>query len=357
MEVKITKEKDFYNALYLAIEITNYCNLNCKMCFKRGITEKPHKHMTFIEFKEILDKVSPRLGINFIGLGEPLLNPEFKEMLLECKRRGLGINFATNGMLLNKEWYELFVKLKIPKISISIDGATKKTYESIRINSNFEKVTQNIKDFAKFKKEMNSTVPSIRLDIVGMLSNIKEFRKIVTLGKELGVNEIISLHVQPLTEEIGKEHLHNMDIKEAQKHYDNAYKEAERTGIKTYLKPLTPKHTTCHTPWINPYVDVYKDVYACCLPGTEKCNVTEYYKDSNVYVNNENLCFGNLDEHSFNDIWNGKEFNEYRRECYDIFSEDGRKEWDLESYSKLRKDNPKPKNYCKVCGVRFGVFC
>ena len=53
-KINISSDNDFYDVLFLGIEITTYCNLNCSMCFKRGIIEQPKKHMSFEEFKQIL---------------------------------------------------------------------------------------------------------------------------------------------------------------------------------------------------------------------------------------------------------------------------------------------------------------
>ena len=355
--LKLDLTKDFFKPFFLAIEITNRCNLNCTMCFKRGLENQPSKHMSFEEFKTILDNVSPILGLNFIGLGEPLLNPDFKKMLEETRRRRLGVNFATNGMLLTEDWAKTLIDLQIDKVTISIDATTKEAYENIRRGSNFELVKENVKRFTRLRKEANSTLPNITSAMTLSVSNIKELPDMVDLGEELGVSGISTLYIQALTKELEKEHLHNTPTEEVIKCYNKALEKARKHNISLFLKHPTPKCLECKTPWINPYIDVYGDLYSCCLPGTEKVNVTEYYKDAPVKVNNRNLCFGNVFKQSFHDIWNGKEFNNYRKDCLKIFKEDENKEWTLESYLQLRKDNPDPKNYCKVCGVRFSVIC
>jgi wyosine [tRNA(Phe)-imidazoG37] synthetase (radical SAM superfamily) len=56
--------------------------------------------MSLDTFKKALDDAHPTTGVTFVGLGEPLMNPDFYEMLVESKKRDLIINFATNGV-----WY------------------------------------------------------------------------------------------------------------------------------------------------------------------------------------------------------------------------------------------------------------
>lgn len=355
--VDIFPGKTQYEPIYLALEITTYCNLNCSMCFKRGIKEEKPKHMTFEEFKHILDNVKPKMGISFIGLGEPLLNPEFEKMLKEAKKRGLGINFVTNGVLLTEKWSEKIIRYGVNKLSISFDGATKETYEKIRRNSNFEKVKKHIKQLCELKKTMNSDLPHIRMDNVLMTSNIEELPDIVKLAGELGADSLNTLHPQALTPEIAKEHIHNMSIDRVKNIYNKAKVQSFESKVNLALRTITPKADFCYTPWINPYVDVNGDIYACCLPGTEKITVTEYYKDSPVEINNRNLCFGNLLKEDFNKLWNGLYFNEFRLECLYMFKEEIKEDWSREKYNNLRKKNPCPKNPCKTCGVRFGVIC
>jgi len=351
--VKNIVHNDYYDVLFLVIEITTHCNLKCKMCFKQGLNKEVHKHMTFNEFKTVLNQVSPRIGVTFIGLGEPLTNPDFKKMLIECSRRSLDINFATNGMLLTDEWCKLFIELKLPKVSISVSGATKESYESIHVNGKFETVTNNIKRFSEIKQNMGVKYPMIRMDVVSMLCNIKELKDLVILAKSLGADEVSSLHPHPLTKEIGKEHLYNMTVEEAQTYYNDAIDEAEKLSIVLQLQPLIPNCKICKAPWISPYINVHKNVYACCVPGSEKEVVTQYHGDSVQKLDSNSLYFGNLDKTEFNEIWNGEEFNKYRKDCFKIFMDDFRKDWSRDEYKKLQEQNPTPKNPCKTCGVRF----
>ena len=47
---------------------------------------------------------------------------------------------VTNGLLMNREWSRNLVRMNVSKISISLDGATKETYEKIRKGGDFDKV-------------------------------------------------------------------------------------------------------------------------------------------------------------------------------------------------------------------------
>ncbi len=58
------------------------------------------------------------------------------------------IGVVTNGMLLHKKNILRLINT-VDAIMVTIDGITAKTYESIRIDSSFEKVTKNVENFLK----------------------------------------------------------------------------------------------------------------------------------------------------------------------------------------------------------------
>lgn len=346
---------------YLTLEVTNICNLNCKMCFKRGLSETKYENMSLDTFNKALNDANPSKGVTFVGLGEPLLNPDFYEMLVESKKRGLLINFVTNGTVLTEDWCKKLVDLKIDKISISFDGATKETYEAIRLGSNFEKVVDNIKMFVKIRNEMGSKLPFIRLDAVLLKQNIHELPALVMLAKELGVNAISTLHPQCLVKDLELEHTMNMDKMEIYGYYGKAIDLAKELGVGLRLKKPDINYSVCQTAWGNTCVDVFGNIYPCCAIGAIKTKAIEYFKDVPINLDFSNMVMGNIYKDNFYDVWYGKKYNKFRNDCkktfiqQDIKNRD--KEWNMEEYLALRKKNKNCKNYCKVCAIKFGVAC
>ncbi len=52
------------------------------------------------------------------------------------------------------------------RILISIDGATKEEYESVRLGANFETLVQNVETLIRVRKKCQVTHPKIRIQTV-----------------------------------------------------------------------------------------------------------------------------------------------------------------------------------------------
>jgi radical SAM protein with 4Fe4S-binding SPASM domain len=74
--------------------------------------------------------------------------------------------FHTNVTLLNEEKSLALIEAGLDQISFSFDGYNKKTYESIRVNADFEKTIANIVNFLKAKQKLNSKKPYAILELI-----------------------------------------------------------------------------------------------------------------------------------------------------------------------------------------------
>ena len=85
----------------LVFELTNACNLNCKMCGRNATDFKltMFDMHWFCWFEPLLDTVEE---VTLMGWGEPTLHPHFLEMLQIIDRHAARKYFCTNGMRLDK---------------------------------------------------------------------------------------------------------------------------------------------------------------------------------------------------------------------------------------------------------------
>jgi MoaA/NifB/PqqE/SkfB family radical SAM enzyme len=92
--------KRFYT---LELEIIEKCNLNCTYCYPHS-SKKSGKIISFDKLKEIIDN-AVKIDIKEIVLlgGEPLLHPNWSEILIYAKEKGIKRNILyTNGSLIKK---------------------------------------------------------------------------------------------------------------------------------------------------------------------------------------------------------------------------------------------------------------
>ncbi len=165
-----SKKKVSEFPLHLDIEATNACNLKCPMCY-RYIMKDNEGFMSIKLYKKIIDEGEKYKlpSINLSWRGEPLLHPLFFDMVKYAKNHGvIDIRINTNGTLLDDGRIKELIESGIDKVIFSVDGATKDTYESIRIGSKFDKVIANIRELVNMRNSMNRGNPSIEMQIIDM---------------------------------------------------------------------------------------------------------------------------------------------------------------------------------------------
>lgn len=179
---------------YVQIEPTAKCNLKCKFCIRARSNSTNEADMKFDLFKSIVDQLRQPLyateALNLTGLGEPFMNPNLVQMVNYAKNKGLKVSMVTNLTLVSEEKLKGLIEAGLDLLSISVDGATKETFESIRVGAVFEEVIENIKFLVKLKKIMHSKKPRIFLNSTIGEQNVNELPKIIRLAEELGVDGV-----------------------------------------------------------------------------------------------------------------------------------------------------------------------
>jgi len=126
----------------LAFELTNRCNLACRHCM-RG-TAQPRHDLPFALICRVLDQAQ-RLGVSLVSFtgGEPLLHPQFEDLIRATVERGYTFSFVTNGHLLSRVLpllSEPAVKEKLVQVAVSLDGPDAETHDAVRGPGSFRKV-------------------------------------------------------------------------------------------------------------------------------------------------------------------------------------------------------------------------
>lgn len=154
------------------------CNLKCPSCRVDTIMAKPDE---VLEIDKITNFIKSKYSKNarklaITGSGDPFASKSFRKFLIEFEPKlwpNLNeIYITTNGILFNKENWNLIKNVQpyIQMVEISMDAATKDTYENIvRLNGKWDVLMENL----VFISQIN-TINTLRCSFVVQNNNYKE---------------------------------------------------------------------------------------------------------------------------------------------------------------------------------------
>ena len=175
--------------LYIPFEVNDYCNMNCKMCW-RSVDNNPQGEHHNIDM-ELLDKFlkearEMKVPSFFLGAkSECLINPEIKKIIRKVKEEGQGVDnvLITNGYELTEEIADLLISLQWEKLFVSLDAATQEAYSKIR-RRDLSVVERNLNRLLDMKKERGAKCPFVRVSFVIMDENRHEMQMFVDKWKD-----------------------------------------------------------------------------------------------------------------------------------------------------------------------------
>lgn len=175
----------------VALEVTNSCNLKCRLCPTWQYMKRPRGFMKLEQFKKIIDDNADIFKrINMIFAGEPLLNPEVFSMVKYAQDRGIGVLVSTNATLLDEKKIEQVISSGLNNLIVCLDGTTKEIHEQYRQGSDFEQTKENIRQLCRYKKQSGQSYPYITLQFLVMKQNEHQIPDIIELAKDLGVDSL-----------------------------------------------------------------------------------------------------------------------------------------------------------------------
>ncbi|MFA6958412.1 MAG: radical SAM protein [Thermoanaerobaculia bacterium] len=279
--------------------VTDRCNLDCIMCARSTM---PYEAADIPQ--PILDRVMEAApGVPFIalqGLGEPLLHRGLFEIVRELRRRmpadGI-VGFASNATLLGGKNDDELLRGEVGLIAFSVDGATRETYERIRIGGHFDRLVEKISRFMERHAEAAGAKPIVLLNMVVFPDSFGEVPEYVRLAARCG---IATVHVNYEVDS-----LPSFDFSEVRRVWDEARAVARDSGVTLLLprtEPLPPEDERCEFMQTAVVVNT-GEVAACC----------RYASAGSPPVRESLNVFGNLNESSLAEIWESEPYANFRR--------------------------------------------
>lgn len=254
------------------LELTNKCNLRCKMC-----NWQAREKTGFISralFESCIDQLSDmKLKIlNLEFAGESLLHPDFNVFLkYAIHKRDEGkigaVGWTDNGMLFNKDIADLVILLKVDWINFSLDGIGS-VNDNIRLGSKYSVIEKNIKYL--LEKRGSAKKPIVLLNMVD--TGKTEDEKLEFYREWVDLVDGIELLPSILP--------------------DNTW---ENKDTPSQNIRIAPPPAFCHYPL---------DTIIICWDG----KVTGCCFDTNI-----NMALGDANKESIKQIWNGSKFQQLRK--------------------------------------------
>lgn len=196
------KNTDFPPEIW--IENTNICNARCVMC-PRDKHTRPLGFMDFSLFERLIKEIAKFRDVvkrvHMHNYGEPLLDRELPRRIKLAKDYGIRhVYFVTNASLLTPEMSREIIRAGLDEFKISFYGTNKKTYNETMKGLDFDSSVQNVNDFIKIRRELNSVKPKVVIQYLPQEANKSRtddffniFRTVIDEGNGDCLN-IYSLH-------------------------------------------------------------------------------------------------------------------------------------------------------------------
>lgn len=168
-------------------ELTPLCNMNCRMCYVRMSREQQEAAHPLVRRDAWLDlaRQAKEQGLLYLLLtgGEPLLHPDFREILTALHRMGLLVSVNTNGTLIDEEVVQWLRQAPPVRMNVTLYGASDETYDRLCRNpQGFTQVTRAIRLLrdAGISVKLNcSLTPYNAADLEGIFAYAKEEKLLV----------------------------------------------------------------------------------------------------------------------------------------------------------------------------------
>lgn len=168
--------------LSVNFEITSRCNLNCRHCYINNHALDTRAKSTEISIDQI-DEISDQ-AIKYGAIwclltgGEPLIRPDFEDIYLLLKKKGLLLSVFTNANLISNKHIKLFTEYPPRDIEVTVYGVTKHTYETI------SRVPGSFHSFIRGLDLLTEANINIRLKAMALKSNYHEMDQIRAFCEE-----------------------------------------------------------------------------------------------------------------------------------------------------------------------------
>ncbi len=288
--------------VYFEVGPVGACNNRCVFCAYDYIPNQMQKLSP-----EVLKAAMTTLGEHgakacmFAGEGEPVLHPELPELVNYAKGLGIEPAITSNFLAMTEEMLESMLPA-LTWIRCSLNATDQRQYDSIHRGpgDGFERVWANIERAVSIKRANNlaTTIGVQCLALPEVVESLPEFAKRVG---ELGVDY---LSIKPCIQHPQMSfQVPELDVER----FDEVAGEVESAGTEGFSVVVRRASMSSAASQKRPYE------HCLALPF-----FAEIISDGRVFscgphLGDDRFCYGNINETSFEDIWEGERRREICR--------------------------------------------
>ncbi|MBF0235763.1 MAG: SPASM domain-containing protein [Desulfamplus sp.] len=168
------------------VEITNICNLNCRMCF-RHVLKLDVRHMEFEVFTRIVNCLENVPVLTLSGYGEALCHPRFFDAVAYAKARGHFTRTTSNGLMLgNNDAIPRLLDSGLDYIAFSIEELSGKN----EVGHPNAKVLNYIPQLIDQRDKRNQKTPEVALQTIMFKDREQDVLDIIHWGEQVGADRV-----------------------------------------------------------------------------------------------------------------------------------------------------------------------
>ncbi|EKE02641.1 MAG: hypothetical protein ACD_20C00350G0019 [uncultured bacterium] len=291
--------------IYLEISPVGYCNHRCSFCAKDYIGYQNRK----IPFEILKNRISEmaELGVKsimFAGEGESTLYKQLPEIIEHCANVGIDTALTTNIVPFTQSNAETYVK-HCKWIKVSINAGNAKAYAEVHGTSakDFDIAISNMLLASSLKKEKGYSC-TLGAQMLLLPDNFDTAIELAEKIKAIGFDYLV---IKPYSQHLSS-NTHKYENIDYSKylHLEKELKSFNSENFKVIFRMHTinkllddqERYSRCSAvPFFWGYIMANGEVYGC-----------------SSFLENEKFSYGNINEHSFKEIWEGNR----RKENYEF---------------------------------------
>jgi len=178
----------------LRLAIDESCNLRCPSCRTGMVFHKQGSAYNLgiklaDKINEWLHQCEHQLNVHMGSDGDPFASKVYRHFMEHTpKKDNIKYSILTNGLMF-KEFNQRIphVMNNLHDLGVSIDGATKDTYEKLRLGGRWDKINENLECISELKEEYKFRLV---LHFVVQKDNYQEMKEMIMLAKKYRADRV-----------------------------------------------------------------------------------------------------------------------------------------------------------------------